>query len=659
MRLLTVIAGVLVGAVLGLMLELAVSPAFQRTYCLPLLLMMVAGALLGALIGKIMDSRSKARQPSLEHLPAAIAEFVGLVVKKMRYRRKVRADVAAELAAHFDDALKDCKTDEERDRRARELIAEFGDVKLLGVLLRRAKKRCRPLWRTIAARTFQAMGLLIVLLIIYIIWFLTGKPRITVDYVAQLNRMVRPAADESLNAAPLYNRAAELYGKCSDDFLRFFAANHEQIRDQDFPRRQEMLAKRIDKLFSDEASADPNKEKQEIEAEVKTRLREVISKRHHHSTAGERKFVARWLEEKKQALDLVIAGTKKPYHCQRYDKAAGVTALMWGNIQMPHLSDFRYLAVALCYRASLRAESGLYQEAFADVKSCYRLGQQVKHRGTLIEQLVGIAVESLVARTLLDILAEYQIDSTILAALQHDLEKMMAEEDFAVSFETEKIFAYDAIQRLFTEDRLGQGHLSVDGLKMISSMAHRNALEYILEEGHWTAPLHILFTHPNKRQTREMVDRLYTLADEMSHMSPAELRVEKIDFQKELEKAANGNLLLEFAMPALARITEIAHYNRIHSQALIPIIALLRYNQDRGIYPTDLHELISAGYLTQLPMDPYSDKPLVYKRTADGFVLYSFGPDFDDDGGEVSRDATGRIEPWPADGDVVLWPVDK
>jgi hypothetical protein len=651
--------GVLVGAVLGLMLELAVSPAFERTYCLPLLLTMVAGAFLGALVGKIVDSRSKARQPRLEHLPAAIAAFISLVVKKMRYRRSVRADVMAELAAHFEDALKDCNADDERDRRARELIAEFGDVKLLGVLLRRAKKRCRPLWRTVAARTFQAIGLLIVFLIIYIIWFLTGKPRITVDYVAQLNRMVRPAADESFNAAPLYHQAVDLYGKYSDNFLRFFAANHEQIPDQDFPRRQEMLAKRINKLFSDEASADPNKEKQAIAAEVKNRLLELMFRRYRDSTAGEREFAARWLEENEQVLDLVVAGTEKPYYWRRYDKAAGVTGLMWDNIRMPLLSNSRHLALALCYRASLRAESGLYQEAFADLKSCYRLGQQVKQHAALIEQLVGIAVESLAARTLQDILADCQVDSTLLVTLQNDLETMMAQEDFAVSFETEKIFAYDAIQRLFTEDRLGQGHLSVDGLKIIDSMTGKRLLQDILDEAKWTLPLHILFTHPNKRQTKEMVDRLYTLAEQVGHMSPAQLRAEKMDLGKELEKVAKGNLLLEVAMPALEKIIEIAHRNRIQSQALIPIIAVLRYNQDKGVYPTDLQELISAAYLTHLLMDPYSDKPLVYKRTADGFVLYSVGPDFEDDGGEVSRDQTGRVEKWPDKGDVVLWPVVK
>ncbi len=146
------------------------------------------------------------KKTDLQNLPACAAEFIKLVIKKMRYRKKVRADVMYELVTHFEDELKDYKTDEEKEQKAQQLITEFGDVKLLAVLMRRAKKRCRPLWQTVIARTFQTVGVLILCLIAYIAWFLSGKPAVTVDYVAELNRIACPTVDESLNAAPLYLR---------------------------------------------------------------------------------------------------------------------------------------------------------------------------------------------------------------------------------------------------------------------------------------------------------------------------------------------------------------------------------------------------------------------------------------------------------------------
>ena len=84
------------------------------------------------------------KERKLSNLPVAAVGFIRLVVKKMRYRRIVQDDVQAELAAHFEDELKSVKTDAEREQKAKQLVNGFGDAKMLAVLLRRAKKRCRP-----------------------------------------------------------------------------------------------------------------------------------------------------------------------------------------------------------------------------------------------------------------------------------------------------------------------------------------------------------------------------------------------------------------------------------------------------------------------------------------------------------------------------------
>ena len=147
----------------------------------------------------------------LQNLPDCVVEYIKLVIKKMGYRRKVRLDVQAELAAHFNDELRDCQSEEEKNKIARQLITEFGDVKMLGILLHRAKKRCRPLWRTVVARTFQTIGILIVCFIFYAVWFSFGKPTISVDYVELLNEINRPQVRDQDNAWPHYEKAIELY----------------------------------------------------------------------------------------------------------------------------------------------------------------------------------------------------------------------------------------------------------------------------------------------------------------------------------------------------------------------------------------------------------------------------------------------------------------
>ncbi len=62
-------------------------------------------------------------------------------------------------------------------------------------------------------------------------------------------------------------------------------------------------------------------------------------------------------------------------------------------------------------------------------------------------------------------------------------------------------------------------------------------------------------------------------------------------------------------------------------------IALRCYRLEQGHLPTTLAALV-PGYLEEVPEDPFSGQPLVYRREFDGFLLYSWGPDERDDGGK-------------------------
>ncbi len=46
---------------------------------------------------------------------------------------------------------------------------------------------------------------------------------------------------------------------------------------------------------------------------------------------------------------------------------------------------------------------------------------------------------------------------------------------------------------------------------------------------------------------------------------------------------------------------------------------------------------MKAGLLREVPADPFDGKPLRCKRTADGLMVYSVGPDGEDNGGKINR----------------------
>ena len=61
-------------------------------------------------------------------------------------------------------------------------------------------------------------------------------------------------------------------------------------------------------------------------------------------------------------------------------------------------------------------------------------------------------------------------------------------------------------------------------------------------------------------------------------------------------------------------------------------LALRLFRQDCGRLPERLDELVPK-YLAATPVDPFSNQPLVYRRGDTGYLLYSVGPDGEDNGG--------------------------
>jgi hypothetical protein len=536
----------------------------------------------------------------LSHLPEAAGQYIKSVIKKMRYRKKVRADVLAELASDFDAELKDCTNDQQKLKAAQQLIDEFGDEKMLAVLLRRAKKRCRPFWRTAIVRTLQIS---VVSFVVYIVWFITGRPVVSINYVAELNRMVRPIADESLNAAPLYTKAAKQFDKLNEDNGEIYA----------------LLGKK---------PADVNE--------------------------GQKQSIGKWLSENTENLELVIAGSKKPYCWFTYKISDGNNDGDMIAMKLPQLNGFRSCAYALRWRALLKAEAGRFADAFDDIKACYRLGKHLRGDITLIEQLVGTSIKSYAMQTIRENIRIYKIDSKLLADFQNDFEQIIAGENFVFSLKAEKMCALDEIQRCFTSDKIGKGHIYLKHLFFIVPVGGMN------DEPDFSPSLvgSLLF-HPNKEQTLKSLNKLYDYWEQVFLKTPAKIHNEKIIIDNESQRIIKGNLFLEVIAPAFGKLSELSYQYKTDVEATLTILAITRYKQDKGRLPENLEQLISAGYLKQIPSDPFSDKPLVYKQKDGDFILYSYGINGTDEGGIPGQDDKGGFKLSAKDADIVFWPVQE
>ncbi len=208
--------------------------------------------------------------------------------------------------------------------------------------------------------------------------------------------------------------------------------------------------------------------------------------------------------------------------------------------------------------------------------------------------------------------------------------------------------------------------MSPGGLKKFSGvlgLAEFVGGVYERDVGDYGQFLGISLVSADRREMSRAFERFYNSAEEWATKTPWQLREEKVDFEMGLvdwsilKKARYWPIAI--FMPALGTVSEVAYRNKVQVEAFIVVVAILRYKQEHGNYPENLSELLEAGLLKELPMDPFSNKPVVYRKMDDDFTLYSVGLNFEDDGGQVVRDERGRIRKWTDEGDEVFWPVPR
>jgi len=91
------------------------------------------------------------------------------------------------------------------------------------------------------------------------------------------------------------------------------------------------------------------------------------------------------------------------------------------------------------------------------------------------------------------------------------------------------------------------------------------------------------------------------------------------------------SVLTRMIFPVFAR----ADWSKRKAAATLTVdraaLAIKAFKSQAGRYPDDLAQVEALGW--DLPDDPFGGKPLLYRRTAEGFTVWSVGPNMKDDGG--------------------------
>jgi len=447
--------------------------------------------------------------------------------------------------------------------------------------------------------------------IVYLGWFLSGKPAPSVNYIAVLNQMSRPEIAEKDNAWPHYEKA--------------IAA----------------LVEPNDELELQPALGEFNRPIYRSLSTLPVETRAAISQ---------------WVESNEAALREFKTAAAMPYCLRSYATDPNMRDPWVMGVVLPHLSPLRSLGRLSIWRSRIDLERGDTRQAVEDCLAVARAGRHWQRSGILIEQLVGLALGQLGHLEILAIVQTRELSPADLADLQRELTTLYPGRYPLINLEAERLGILDTIQRVFTEGGPGGGHIALAGTRKLSDFM--TATGSWDDESEWIMAVGIV--HAGRGKTTTKANWLFDEQAKLARLTPYERHAAQAPRTDDLLQSlpAYRYALIHILAPALDRAAEIAFRGKVLHEATITAVALQRYRLEKGAYPASLDALRQAGYIDAVPADPYGTGPLAYKVTDDRFILYSVGPDFKDNGGTPGTDRKGRPQMWDArTGDAVFWPM--
>jgi len=135
--------------------------------------------------------------------------------------------------------------------------------------------------------------------------------------------------------------------------------------------------------------------------------------------------LASWINANEKQLALVVEASKRSHYFSPLvppNSENGSLGLI--RVQLPGVQKQRGIATLLVTRAMQRAGQRKEDLAWEDLLACHRLGRLIEGGSTLIETLVGIAIEGVAAQGEWAFLGGIDLDAKEIESCLHDLQKL-------------------------------------------------------------------------------------------------------------------------------------------------------------------------------------------------------------------------------------------
>lgn len=352
--------------------------------------------------------------------------------------------------------------------------------------------------------------------------------------------------------------------------------------------------------------------------------------------------IAEWVDSNARPFALLHDAAVKPHFYLSSPSLVDGKPESLLAVLLPGAQTARTAARALLCRAMLRLGEGDPSATWDDLHATYRLGRHVAHGFTLVELLVGYAVEGIADRGLHHLLQSDTLDSALARTMLHEYESLRPFPDsLAIVAETERVCLLDAAIQLSGANAKDFAYFDMPYIPFSVDwnvvMAECNALYDQIAAA---------AKKPMGPQRQAAVKAVWARIDGMQQGAVVFNRVTDVLSlvgRGKRNQVAAG-MLVAYLFPAIESVFNAEQRATTRSQLTRLAIALAVYRAEQGEYPDTLEALV-PGVLAVLPTDLFQIKPYVYRRTEDGYLLYSVGQNGADDGGSNEGNNSWSSDP--------------
>lgn len=596
-------------------------------------------------------------------LPNEVSSLIQDVVQQTKLLRFEKSEIATELIHHFQDGR-------DRGHSYAQLVRDFGATDVAISLFRSSKLRSRPMSVKAFRGTAIAFGGGLISYLLLQLFFHAAKPVPTVDYAAKLNEAVTSMANEE-KAWPLYRKAWQEHNNVENWFfeeLWFYEdsadapevlwTNHEKHRRLIRPRDAGWDAA-VTKLKSISGLLDVYREASKLPY-VGAPIQVDKSKLSDEDLAVLYPEMTR--EKIADDSQSFIEAFGMDYISPVSDEADQLLKNSMINVLLPHVFEFRRAARLLHVDTRYAMQQKDHARAIENVNATIRLGKQVSRNPMMICSRVGARIQNTGMRVTEELVAEHleSLSDKELKQLQQAIES--AKFFFALDVDTEKEFALDCLQRIYSDDGNGDGRLTAVGAEVAyvtSQFGPRS--EFGPPKWHEQSVARNLIS-PTKLFTAPSRADMESLTAEVQQELFRNFETamwEDTDFDAdEFMKQKDPLGVLPAVCFNSTHMKQLRENKIARQDAVLLALAMHRFKRKNGQWPTK-HDQLTGKWMDRTPIDRFSGNPLSFTVKGDRPVVYSLGGDGDDDGGEVKELSSPAWMDQESDGDWVLWPQAK